>query len=120
MASLASNGSRLVEKYEIVSHGFLEGVARRAGYILMTALQGKRRFLVIEKRRLPLVAVVAGCAIVCAPAKLLGVRILMALTASGWSGCELNVGHGQLHVWRLVAIGARDGAMRTLKRKLRA
>lgn len=49
VASLASCRRRLVEKHWIVAHLLPEGVARRAGNILVAALQRERCFLVIEE-----------------------------------------------------------------------
>ena len=46
-------------------------------------------------------------------------RILMAFTAGMRSLAEIDMEECALHVWRLVAIGAFHGAMRTQKRELR-
>src|ERR1039458_712657 len=91
VASLASHRCRLVEQHEFALHRLLENVAGCAGGILMATLEREFGFLVIEERGLPLVAVVATGAIAAACAELVGVRILVALTASRGSAGEPNV-----------------------------
>jgi len=56
MTSLAFCWSWLVEEHQRSIHRFLEGVAGRAGNILVSAFERESRLLVIEERRAPLVA----------------------------------------------------------------
>ena len=119
MASRTGRGAGLVKQHQVAVHRFLERVAGRTGHILVAALERKRRLLVIEERWLPLVAVVATCAVVPTRAKLVRVRILVALAAGNRGRCELNVEHGKFHVRRLVAVGTSRGSMRAFERELR-
>ena len=119
MAGIAGCGCRLVKEHQVAANGLPEGVASRAGDILMAALERECRLLVIEKRRLPLVAVVAGGAVAAARPKLVSVGVLVALAASDRSALELNVQQGEFHVRRLVAIDAGHGTMRALQREFR-
>jgi len=84
----------------------------------MTALEGKLRLVVIEERRLPLVVVVASFAVAGAIAKLVGMRVFVASHACFLGFGKVNVDEIQLHVRRLVAVGAGHGAMRTEERKV--
>ena len=81
MAGLAGLGRRLVKQHRVSVHQLLERVAGRAGNILVAALERERRLLVVEERGLPLVAVVAGGAVVALRAELVGMRILVAFAA---------------------------------------
>jgi len=84
----------------------------------VASLEREFRLFMIEKGRLPLVAVVAGGAILAASPELFGVRVLMALATCCGGARKLNMQHCQLHVRRLVAIGTGHGSMRTYQRKL--
>lgn len=83
----------------------------------MSAPERKNRLAVIEERRPPLIAVVAGRAIVAACSELVGVRIGVAFVASLGRALELNMHHIQLHVRRLVTLCAGYGAMGAYKWK---
>lgn len=119
MAIGTDRGCGLVEEDEVPIHGFLQGVASGAGNILVSAFQGERRLLVIEEGRLPSVAVVAGSAVVRLRIELPCMRVLVTLAAIFAGIAEVNMGHGQFHVRRLVALGACHGAMRADERKIR-
>lgn len=93
-------------------------MASRACDILVSTPKGKYRLVVIEERRPPLIAVVAGRAIVAACSKLVGVRIGVAFAASLGRALELNMHHIQLHVRRLVTLCAGYGAMGAYKWKV--
>jgi len=112
VASLAGGGRRLVKEHHLVINGLLERVAGCAGNILMAALERKRGLLVIEERWAPFVVVVACGTVVGLRAELARMRILVALIANLGGIGETNMQHGQLHVRRLVAIGAGQSAVR--------
>lgn len=117
VAIRTGRGCRFIEENEVVVHRLPERMAGRARHILMAALQRKRRLLMVEQRGLPFVAVVAGLATVGARAKLVHVRIFVALAAGRGSTLELHMPHGQFHVRGLVAIGTNHGSMRAHERK---
>jgi len=110
---------RLVEEHRPAVDLAHQLVAVRALHVGVYALQRERSAaVVIEERRLPPVAVVAICT--CGPIilrELLAVRIVVALLALFRRGLEVDVNHGPFEIWRLVAIDARGGAMRTQQRK---
>ena len=70
MASLAGRRCGLIKQHKFLAHGPLQGVAGRAGHILVAALERKRRLLMIEKRRLPLDDVMTARAVLGAGAEL--------------------------------------------------
>ena len=109
----------LVKQHRISVYRPLRGVAGRAGDILVSAFEGECCLFMIEERWLPLVAVMATAAVVSAYAKLICMRILVALAASNGCRCEIDVDHRQFHVGRFVAVGAGRGAMRALQWELR-
>ena len=74
----------------------------------------------IEERWLPFVAVVARFTVVAAGAKLVCVRVFVALAASLGGALELNVEHIELHIRRFVAIGTGHGAVRAHQREVSA
>ena len=113
----AGKGSGLVEQYLLPIHFLHQAVTILAGDILMPALERELGLLVIEERRLPLVAVVARGAISFSVGELVAVRVLVALAAGLWSLAEIHVEQGALHVRRLVAIGAIHGSMRPDERE---
>lgn len=108
----------LVEQHKGSVHLLLQRVAGRAGDVFMSPLQRECCLVVIEKRRLPFIGVMAPGAIVCARAKLIGVRILVAIRASNRSLGELDVRHGPFHSGRAVTVDASHSAMGTDKRKV--
>lgn len=118
MTVVASRRRRLVEQHERSVYLLLQRVAGRAGDIFMSSLQRERRLVVIEERRLPLVRIVTPGAIAGASAKLIGVRILMAVRASSGSLGEVDVRHGPFHRGRAVAVDAGHGTMRAHERKV--
>src|SRR5581483_1726755 len=93
-------------------------MASRAGDVFMPSLQQKCCLVMIEKRRLPLIRIVATGAIVCASAKLIGMRVLVAVCAPHRSLGELDVRHGPFHSGRAVTVDASHSAMGTDKRKV--
>ena len=103
---------RLVKNYSLPFHKSLLFVACLTTHIAMNTLQRESSFVVVEQRRLPLVAVVTvravGGLILC---KLLSVNILV--TAFTLVGCrfEIHVDQAGLKVCGLVAIDTRGGAM---------
>jgi hypothetical protein len=88
-------------------------VACGARDFLVSAGKGKSGALVIEERRPPFVCVVATCAVVLAGAELMGMRVLMTIAALDRSFREIDPPHRELHIRRLVTLGARNRAMRT-------
>ena len=94
-------------------HRLLEGVTCRTRYILVSALQRKSSSLMIEKRRAPLVGVVARVALLCALAELICVRVFMAIAAFCGGFCEVHVSHSELEIRWLVAVCASNSAMRS-------
>jgi len=118
MASLTGCWSWLIEQHRVPIHWLAEGVAGRTGDFLVASLERKRSFLVVKQGGLPLVAVMAPCAVVGAGAELVSMGVLMALAAGSGSSNELNVPHGEFHVRRLMAVSAGDGAMRTDQGKI--
>ena len=118
MAIGAGRGSGLVKQHEITGDRLLEGVAGGAGNILVAPFERKLRFLVIEKRWFPLVAVVADSTIVGARAELVGVRVFVAVAAGAGGAVEPDMQHGQFHVRGLVAIRAGHGTMGAQEREL--
>ena len=119
VASLACDRRGLVEEDVLPIYLLLELVAVSAGNSLMAALEGERGLFVIEERRLPFVAVVAGGTVAFLFGKLLAVRIFVALAACLRSLAEVDVQHGAFHVRRLVAIRALHGAVRADEGELR-
>lgn len=85
----------------------------------MSAFEGKAGRVMIEKRRLPHIRVVARLALVLSIAELIGMRIFVTITATCRSFREVYMAHRQLKIWRLVAIGAGYCAMRSRQRKRR-
>ena len=75
-------------------------------------LEREYGLVVIKERWPPFIAVVAGCTVVAACAKLVGVRISVTFVASLGCALELDVEHIQFHIWWLVAICTGHGAMR--------
>jgi hypothetical protein len=108
-------GCGFVEEDGISIHRSLHGVASRARNILVATFQRKRCLLVIEERRLPLVAVVASGALICIGAKLFCMRVLMAHAALLTGTMEVNMQHRKFHIRRLVALGAGHRPMRADK-----
>lgn len=86
----------------------------------MTTLKRELCLLVIEKRRTPLLAVVAGSAVGRPGAKLRSVWILVALTALRRGLAEGDMKHRSLHVWRPVAIDTSNRPVRPNKGKVGA
>jgi hypothetical protein len=119
MTNIAGGGRRFVKEHQIAFHRFFENVACRAGNILMSALERKRRLFVIEQRRPPFIAVVASSAIAGLGPELIRMRVLVALSARNRGMREIDVRHRQLHIGWLVAFGASNGAMRTQQREIR-
>lgn len=117
MARVTGSGGGLVKQDGFSIHLLFQGMAGRAGNVLMGTLQGKGRFFVIEERRLPLVAVMARSAVVAASAELPPMRILVAITARCGGSAKFDVHQVQLHVGWLVAIRAGHSAVRALKRE---
>jgi len=118
MAGLTSSGCGFVKEHLVAAHLFSKTVAGRAGYILMSALQRERGLLMVKKGRPPFVVAVACGAVVRLGAELVCMRILVALIAYRGGVGKVNMEHGQFHVWRLVAINAGHGAMRSDQRKV--
>ncbi len=119
--TICARGGRGLVKQNISSiHRLLKSVTGGTSHILMSTLKWKDSLIVIEQRRPPFVGIVTRCAVIGARAKLIGVRVFVALAARHGGFFELNVHQGQLHVRRLVAVGAGNGAMRTYQGKPRA
>ena len=119
MAGSAFLGSRSVKQDSLFLHEASQFVASLAANVKMRALQGERRPLfVIEKRRFPLGTVVTfntlRYPVLC---KLLPMDIFMTTLALGRGCLKVHVHQAGLHVWRLVAIDARDGAVRAKQRE---
>ena len=93
MASLARRWRRLVKQHQGPIHRLFERMAGRACNVLMTAFEWKCRLVVIEERRSPFVAVVAGRAVITTRAELVCVRILMAFIAGLRGTGEFDVQH---------------------------
>lgn len=119
MTNSAGGGRRFVKEHQIAFYRFFENVAGRAGDILMSALERKRRLFMIKQRRPPFIAVVARSAIAGPGPELIRMRVLVALGARNRRMREIDVRHRQLHIGRLVAFGASNGAMRTQQREIR-
>jgi len=81
VAICAGRGTWLVEEHHFFTHRPLQRVAGRTGHVLMATFERKCGLLVIEERGLPLVAVVAASTLVGTRAKLIGVRVFVALDA---------------------------------------
>jgi len=119
VAVFAGFRRRLVEEHETPVYRLLQCVACRTGNVFVTSFQRESRFVVIEERRLPFVAVVASSAIVGAGAELVGMRILMTIAAIGGGFREVHMPHVEFHGRRLVAIDAGHRAMRSEEREVR-
>lgn len=110
----------LIEHYWLSIDRLPIGMAGRAGNILVGAFERKRCLLVIKERRLPLVAVVARCAVFATCAELVGMRIFVAFAALRRSLRKRDMDHRPLQVRRSVAIDASHRAMRADQRESRA
>lgn len=76
-------GSWLIEEYLLVIHGFKQSMTPLAANILVDSFERQRRLAVIEKRRLPLVRVVAvGAVRVPCFGELRRMRIFVAVLAN--------------------------------------
>lgn len=118
MTSLAFCWSWLVEEHQCSIHGLFEGVAGRAGNVLMSAFEREGRLLVIEERRTPLVAVVARGTVAGLRPELVCMGVFVALVAALWSTRKVHMEHRQLHVRRLVAFDAGYAAMGADQREI--
>jgi len=104
VASFAGCRGGFVEEHQVASYLFFERVARRTGDIFMAALERKPGLFMIEERWTPLGGVVAIGAAVGTRAELVGMRILVAITAIHGGFCEVHVAECQFHVRRFVAL----------------
>ena len=109
---------RLVEKHIFTIYRLDYFVACGAGYVFVPALEREVRRVVVEKRGLPLIAVVAPRAVILLRAELVGMRIFVAFVASFGRVNEAHMHKRALKVRRLMAIRAGDGAMRAHEREL--
>ena len=96
------------------------GMARGAGNVLVRAFQRERSLLVVNQRRLPLVAVVARRTVLATRAKLVGMRVLVTFAALRKSPCERHMHHISLQIRRPVTIDASHRAMRANQWEFRA
>ena len=119
MATRAGYRGWFIKKHHRAIYRLAQLVAVGASDLFVRALQRERCLLMIEERRLPLVAVVAGRAVAGARSELIGVRILVAFRARSRSGGEIHMDHGQFQLGRLVAIDAGNSAVSAIKRKSR-
>lgn len=105
---------RLIEENGLGSHDFGELVALRAAHVLVGSAQGEGcSLLVVKKRGLPLVTVVAICAgSGVGFSELLSVDVFVTVLALGRRSLEINIDQFRLEVRRLVAIDASRGTMR--------
>ena len=118
MAVFAGFRCRLIEEHQVAIHWFLQRVACRTSDVFVPSFQRESGLVMIKKRRLPFIAVVACCAIVGPGAELVGVRILMAIAAIDGGFRKIHVPHCQFHRRRLVAVDAGRRAMRPQERKV--
>lgn len=118
MASFASFRGGLVEQHIFAIYFALELVARAACDILVPTLQREFGLLVIKKRGLPLIGVVALRAFKLPLAELIGMRVLVALIASQRRIGEVHMDHVPFHVGRLVAVHALHRPVRSIESKL--
>ena len=120
MANLTGFGCRFIEEHQVSADGSPERMTRVAGNVFVSALQWKSGLVVVEERRLPLVAVVASGAIVGTQAKLVRMRVLMTIAAVHGGFREFDMHHCELHAGWPVASDAGRRAMRSNERKVRA
>lgn len=121
MAGGAIFRRRLIEQNGLSRHHFGQLVALDAAYILMRPAQREcSSLLVVEKRRLPLHAVVAlGTARNVGYGELFPVDVLMTVLALCRCGLEVHVDQLGLKIWRFVAVHARRRAVRTQQHEVR-
>lgn len=112
---------RLVEEHCLSRHYFRQLMALGAVHILMSTAQREcSSFLVIEKRGLPLHAVVAlGTARNVGYGELFPVDVFVAVLALCRRGLEVHVDQLGLKVWRFVAVDARRGTVRSQQHEVR-
>lgn len=102
-----------IEQNGLFGNHFRQLVTIAAADILVSSLQGKGRFLVIECGGLPLHAVVTlGATGHVRFGELLPMDILMALFALQGRCSEVHVDELGLKVWRFVTVAASRGLMR--------
>jgi len=114
-------GRRLIKEDRLGGHHFRQFVALGAMYVLMRSPERKvSPLLMVERRRLPLAAVVAVCAgrDICLR-KLLAMDVLMAILALRRCNLEIHMEQIGFKVRRLVAIHAGGGSMRSQQREFR-
>ena len=115
----AANRCGFIKQDLLVGDGSKLGVARRAAHVLVSSLQGKRGFFVIEQRRPPFGAVVTlGTTRNVQFGKLSSVNVGVTLFAKFGCGFEVRFPQLRPHVGRLMTINACDGAVRADQRKL--
>jgi len=112
---------RLVEQNRLRRHHLRQFVALGTADILMSTAQGERSsLLVVEKRRLPLHAVVAlGAAGNVGYGELFPMDVFMAVLALCRCGLEVHVDQLGFKIWRFVAVHARRRAVRSQQHEFR-
>ena len=101
-----------IEQHQIAADVFVERMARPAANFLMPAFQWKPRPIVIEKRWLPLITIVAIRAGIHPRSKLIGVWVLVTIAAIDGGFREVHVTHIEFHRGRFVAIDTCNAAVR--------
>ena len=119
MAIFTRGGRWAVEEHTVSVDLLLECVACRTCHFFVAAFQWKFCLVMIKKRRAPLVAVVASGAIVPVIAELSGMWVFVAFYAGLRRIRKFHMHQRQLHIRRLVAIGAGHCAMRAEEWKAR-
>ena len=114
MAGSTILGCRLIKENGLGGNDFCQLVALRAADVLVGSAQGEgRSLLVIEKRGLPLVTVVAVCARRGVRfGKLLSMNVFMTVLALRRRSLEIHIDQLRFEVRGLVAIDASGGTMR--------
>lgn len=119
MAGFAGGRRRLIEENEIAPHHLLKRMARRACNVLMSPLERKEGFVVVEEGRPPLVRIVTTGAVRSSDAKLVSVRILVAIAAMRGRVRKVDILHRRSSRRTPMTFRARDSAMRAEQWKIR-
>lgn len=118
VAGFACGRRRLIEQHKIAIDRLPERVTGRADYILVCSFEREECLVMIEERRPPLGWIMTTRALLRPSAKLVGVRILVAISAADRSAGKVSVSKSDPRVGRAVALRARNGAVRTDQWKL--